>query len=148
MHVLCAACMSLDCYLVSYGFFWDKIWLFWWKLWWHMLSRGHWDQHVLAGSPCVYASKLHVLESIVDGGASISWKPLNTFRLLILVCLTALVSCCFTAVVPKVGGSKPLGVLRNSRGWWSRNGRLGGSEAETCSCRTIGELIITFLLSY
>jgi len=30
------------------------------------------------------------LDSRVDGGASISWKLLNTFRLLILVCTAAL----------------------------------------------------------
>jgi len=32
-----------------------------------------------------------VLDSRVDGGASIPWKLLNTFRLLMLVCTTALV---------------------------------------------------------
>ena len=32
------------------------------------------------------------LDSRVDGGASISWKVLNTFRLIILVCTIALVS--------------------------------------------------------
>jgi len=31
-----------------------------------------------------------VLDSRVDGGASIPWKLLNTFRLLMLVCTTAL----------------------------------------------------------
>jgi len=36
------------------------------------------------------------LDSRVDGGASISWKLLNTLRLLILVCTTALVSGCLT----------------------------------------------------
>jgi len=34
------------------------------------------------------------LDSRVDGGASIIWKLLNTFRLLIFVCTTALVSGC------------------------------------------------------
>jgi len=38
------------------------------------------------------------LDSRVDGGASISWKLLNTFRLLILVCMTALVSACLTGL--------------------------------------------------
>jgi len=36
------------------------------------------------------------LDSRVDGGASISWKLVNTFRLLILVGMTALVSVCLT----------------------------------------------------
>jgi len=31
-------------------------------------------------------------------------------------------------VVPKVGGTVPLGAVRNSRGRWSRNGRLGGDR--------------------
>jgi len=36
------------------------------------------------------------LDSRVDGGVSISWVLLNTFRLLILVCMTTLVSVCLT----------------------------------------------------
>jgi len=38
---------------------------------------------------CIYASELHCL-SRVDSCASISWKLLNTFTLLTLVCTTAL----------------------------------------------------------
>ena len=38
------------------------------------------------------------LDSRVDCGASISWKLLNAFRLLILVCTTALVSGCLTGL--------------------------------------------------
>jgi len=39
-----------------------------------------------------------MLDSRVDGDARISWKLLNTFRLLILVCTTALVSGCLTGL--------------------------------------------------
>ena len=62
----------------------------------HVVRR-HWSQHVLK-TTCVYASELHfiALDSRVDGGASISWKLFNIFRLLILVCTTALVSGCLT----------------------------------------------------
>jgi len=38
------------------------------------------------------------LDSRVDGGASISWKLLNTFRLLILVGTAALVGGCLTGL--------------------------------------------------
>jgi len=31
-------------------------------------------------------------------------------------------------VVPKVGGTAPLGAVRNYRWRWSRNGRLGGNR--------------------
>ena len=43
-------------------------------------------------------AKSIALDSRVDGSASISWKLLNTFRLLILVCTTALVSGCLTGL--------------------------------------------------
>jgi len=33
-----------------------------------------------------------------------------------------------TSVVPKVGDTAPLGSVRNSKGRWSRNGRLGGDR--------------------
>jgi len=38
------------------------------------------------------------LDSRVDSDTSISWKLLNTFRLLLLVCSTALVSVCVTGL--------------------------------------------------
>jgi len=46
------------------------------------------------------------LDSRVDCGTSISWKLLNTFRLLILVCMTALVSGCLTGL--------PIGMVLHS----------------------------------
>jgi len=35
----------------------------------------------------------------------------------------------FVPVVPKVGGTALLGSVRNSRGRWSWNGRLGGDRS-------------------
>ena len=43
------------------------------------------------------------LDSRVDGGTSISWKLLNTFRLLTLVCMTALISGCLTGFQIETG---------------------------------------------
>ena len=45
------------------------------------------------------------LDSRVDGGGSINWKPLNTFRLLILVYMTALGSGCLTSVTSQNGSA-------------------------------------------
>jgi len=48
-------------------------------------------------------------------------------------------------VVPKVGGTAPLGAVRNSRGWWSRNGRLGGGEAEMGGWGAIGDPVNNYI---
>jgi len=45
------------------------------------------------------------LDSRVDGGGSINWKPLNTFRLLILVYMTGLGSGCLTSVTSRNGSA-------------------------------------------
>jgi len=49
------------------------------------------------------------------------------------------------SVVPKVVGTAPLGALRNSRERWSKNGRLGGGEAEMGGWGAIGDQVSNYI---
>jgi len=59
------------------------------------------------------------LDSRVDGGANISEKLLNTFRLLTLVCTTALVSGCLTGL--PINRAYERGVREVHRTWAREN---------------------------
>ena len=69
-------------------------------LWWHTSSEDIEANRSLKPHAFMQVN-FTALDSRVDGGASISWKLLNTFRLLILVCTTALVSGCLIGLPVK-----------------------------------------------
>jgi len=69
-------------------------------------DSAHFENHCSKTTCVLMRANFTTLESRVDGCPSISWKLLNTFRLLILVCTTALVSGCLTGL--------PIGMVLHS----------------------------------